>query len=182
MDESEATSRFEELYASAYRKVLAFARQRTANLEDAYEVVSETFLVAWRRLEDALSADNSLAWLYGVAYRVLANQRRQQRRQGRLEARIEAQADIGIQSLTPRGLEDREILAEVTRILDELPTKYQEVLRLTAYQDCSPAEIASILQVHPSVARTRLYRARLRLRRILDKRQPGWGVVLEESE
>ncbi|MGH8925993.1 MAG: RNA polymerase sigma factor [Acidimicrobiia bacterium] len=144
--------------------------------------MAETFLVAWRRLGDALDADNSLAWLYGVAYRVLGNQRRQQRRQERLGARLATRTEPNIPETTLAQLEGRELLAEVTKILDELPPRYQEVLRLTAYQDFSPAEIASILHIPPAVARTLLYRARLRLRRILDERHPGWGLVLEEPE
>lgn len=63
MEDSEARRRFEELYASGYRKVLTYALQRTNNRDDAHEVVAETFLVAWRRLEAAIAADNSIAWL-----------------------------------------------------------------------------------------------------------------------
>ena len=182
MEDTEARHRFEELYAGAYRKVLAYSIQRTPSREDADEVVAETFLVAWRRLEDVLAADNSLAWLFGVAYRVLANQRRQQERRERLELRLGAGVEQSFPDTAHRRVESRDLLVEVTELLNELPPRYQEVLRLTAYQGCSPVEIASILQIPPSLARTLLYRARRRLRRILDERHPGWGLVLEEPE
>ena len=48
--------------------------------------MAETFLVAWRRLDD-VPAD-ALPWLYGVARRVLANQRRSADRGAALERRL----------------------------------------------------------------------------------------------
>ncbi len=48
--------------------------------------MAETFLVAWRRLDD-VPAD-ALPWLYGVARRVLANERRSAGRRAALEQRV----------------------------------------------------------------------------------------------
>jgi RNA polymerase sigma-70 factor, ECF subfamily len=89
LDEGEAKLRFEQLYSSAYTKILAYALQRSTTREDAMEVVAETFLVAWRRLEEVVEVDNPLAWLYGVAYRVVLNQHRSSFRQQRRESRLE---------------------------------------------------------------------------------------------
>ena len=65
--------RFEELFREHYRAVRGYALRRAPG-DLAQDAVSETFLVAWRRLDD-VPAD-ALPWLYGVARRVLANQRR----------------------------------------------------------------------------------------------------------
>ena len=65
--------RFEELFREHYGAVRGYALRRALG-EPAQDAVSETFLVAWRQLDD-VPAD-ALPWLFGVARRVLANQRR----------------------------------------------------------------------------------------------------------
>ncbi|HEX6652604.1 MAG TPA: sigma factor, partial [Thermoleophilaceae bacterium] len=65
--------RFERMFRDSYPLVRAYALRRAAP-EGAQDVVAETFLVAWRRLEDV--PEDPLPWLYGAARRVLANQRR----------------------------------------------------------------------------------------------------------
>lgn len=182
MEDSEARRLFEELYASAYRKVLAYALRRTSNREDAHEVVAETFLAAWRRLPDVISADNPVAWLHGVARGVLANQRRRQTRQDRLGAKLEGSVPEVVPDTAHRQMEGRDLLTEVTRMLHELPPRYQEIVMLSAFEGLSPADIAPIVKFPPAVVRTMLYRARLRLRRLLDERHPGWELVLKGLE
>jgi len=65
---------FEHTFREHHDAVLAYALRRTGD-DDARDAVAETFLVAWRRFGEA-PGDGQLAWLYGVARRVLANQRR----------------------------------------------------------------------------------------------------------
>ena len=72
--------RFRHVYAEHFDRVLGYALRRVARPEDAADVVSETFLVAWRRLGDVPEEPRTRLWLYGVARRVLANQRRGDRR------------------------------------------------------------------------------------------------------
>ena len=73
----------EVLLASIYRRhsaaVLAYALRRCAP-DDAADVASETFVVAWRRIADIPDEPAVRPWLFGVARRVLANQRRGIRR------------------------------------------------------------------------------------------------------
>lgn len=66
-------ARFEALFASCQRLVLAYAMRRSPNAADAEDVVAETFIVAWRKI-DSVPAE-PVPWLYAVARRVLANQR-----------------------------------------------------------------------------------------------------------
>ena len=82
----EASREFRVIFEAHYDAVRAYARRRCARLEDADDVVSETFTVAWRRLRD-IPPGSELPWLYGVARRVLANQRRSERRLTGLHAR-----------------------------------------------------------------------------------------------
>jgi RNA polymerase sigma-70 factor (ECF subfamily) len=70
--------------------VLAYALRRS-DPATAEEVVSEVFLVAWRR-PDRIPALEPVLWLYAVARRVLANQRRATRRRAALTIALGAAA------------------------------------------------------------------------------------------
>ncbi len=79
-----ARGRLEALYAEHAAAVHAYARRRT-DPASAEDLVAETFLVAWRRL-DRVPAD-ALPWLYATAGRLLANHRRGEARRAALVAR-----------------------------------------------------------------------------------------------
>src|SRR5262245_36509904 len=78
---------FDQLYRRYYRPIRDFCRRRVARdlVDDA---VAETFLAAWRRLDDVPAGDDALVWLYGVAYRVIGHQWRTTARRRRLETRL----------------------------------------------------------------------------------------------
>ncbi len=61
-----AEERFRVLYDRSYSKVLGYALRRADSRDDAFDVVAETFLVAWRRLDDVPEGERALLWLYGA--------------------------------------------------------------------------------------------------------------------
>ena len=67
-------------------RVLAYAANRGASRAEAEDVVSEVFLVCWRRLDDVPSPP--LPWILGVTRKVLANQRRSRARQRAVTERV----------------------------------------------------------------------------------------------
>jgi RNA polymerase sigma-70 factor (ECF subfamily) len=81
--------RFEDLYETHKLEVLAYCTRRLGRI-DAADACSETFLVAWRLLEDLPPPPNTLPYLYGIANRVVSNQFRSLRRRSRLDARLSA--------------------------------------------------------------------------------------------
>ncbi|MER5623843.1 sigma factor [Streptosporangium sp. NPDC002544] len=66
--------RFEAIYDAHYPAIHQYAARRTGCPDDAADVISETFLTAWRRIGDVSEGERALLWLYGVARRVPANQ------------------------------------------------------------------------------------------------------------
>jgi RNA polymerase sigma factor (sigma-70 family) len=86
-EDARRRERFRELYADNYPLILGYAMRRCVQPEDAADVVAETFLAAWRRLDD-VPPEHARTWLYGVARRVLANQLRSRRRRRRLGERL----------------------------------------------------------------------------------------------
>lgn len=152
-----AETRLRILYDSWARAVLAYALRRTSNRADAEDVLIETFTVCWRRINDVPSGDGALAWLYAVASRVLANHRRGETRRLRLVARV----------ATDRSAVKRDEPASDSVLADamaQLKADDAEILRLTAWEELRPAEIAVVLGCSPNAAAVRLHRARRALR------------------
>jgi RNA polymerase sigma-70 factor (ECF subfamily) len=165
-DEAIRRERFRALYDENYPLILGYARRRVGEV-DAADVVSETFLVAWRRLEDAPSGDNMRLWLYGVARRVLANTERARRRRARLAQR--AQTALG-QSADPGQIAHHRLAAAT---FARLRPDEQELLALVAWEGLGAAEIAAVLGCSANAVRIRLHRARRRFIRELERHGAG---------
>lgn len=150
--------RFEAIYRQHFGSILAYARRRLpARAED---VVAETFLVAWRRLDD-VPAD-ALPWLYGVARRVIADSRRTSRRQEALTDRLAAVQE-------PSSTEPTETDPELLAALARLSTRERELLLLVHWEDLEPRRAALALGCARATVATRLWRAHRRLRTELDR-------------
>jgi RNA polymerase sigma factor (sigma-70 family) len=150
--------RFEALYAAHRAQVLRYVLRRTDGADDAADVVAETFLVAWRRLDDAPVEELHL-WLYGVARRVLANHRRGERRRTQLADQL--QCDLAGRDAPPAP---QERFAELAAAFRSLPDGDREVLALEAWEQLDAGELAAVLGCSRNAARIRLHRARRRLR------------------
>jgi RNA polymerase sigma-70 factor (ECF subfamily) len=149
---------FEELFREHYGPVRGYAVRRIPG-DVVQDVVSETFLVAWRRLDD-VPAD-ALPWLYGVARRVMANQRRSADRSAALERRVAA-SDPG--STGPDDPGERLGDGEVVRAaLDRLSDRDREALMLVAWHGLSGARAARAAGCTRGAFAVRLHRARARL-------------------
>ncbi len=162
------SARFEAIFRTTHSRVLAYALRRSADPATAEDVVSETFLVAWRRL-DVVPSD-PLPWLIGTARRVLANQRRST---GRREAAIGPLVDLAkvepAQTTTPTEERVAEKLA-FAEAFAGLSHEDQEALLLTAWDGLAPREAAKVMGCSAATFSVRLYRARRRLLKELDAR------------
>jgi RNA polymerase sigma factor (sigma-70 family) len=157
---------FEAFYAAHRRHVVAYCLRR-ASRADAHEAADETLLIAWRRFDD-IPEGQERAWLYGVAYRVLANQHRGERRRRRLGARLahvrsdpspDPEADV------VRSEEHERLRAALLR----LRPADQEVLRLATWEELPHDQLGVALDCEPDAARQRLRRARERLANDLER-------------
>jgi len=156
--------------------IAAYALRRSAPA-DAADIVADTFLVAWRRHDEIPAEPDTLPWLYGVARRVLSNQRRSRDRRTRLHDRLRTDF-IEFDSRTPRA-EDTEHFRRVAAAMNALSDDDAELLRLTAWEGLSPSELATTMQLEPDAVRQRLRRARQRLRKRLAT--DGSGAQHERS-
>jgi RNA polymerase sigma-70 factor (ECF subfamily) len=155
--ESKRDERFEGLFREHYTAVRGYALRR-APRDVAQEIVAETFLVAWRRLDDV--PDDARPWLYGVARRVLANQRRSARRNVALERRLAGTAAPAGTGDPGERLGDKEL---VRTALARLSDREREALTLIAWHGLTGTRAARAAGCSRSAFALRLHRARTRL-------------------
>jgi RNA polymerase sigma-70 factor, ECF subfamily len=150
--------RLEDLVAVHSAAIANYLRRRLYPLsnEDLDDLVEETFVVLWRRLDDVPSGDAERPWVIGVARHVLHNAHRAHRRRQRHEARVrpvggsssaedEAMADLA-------GLEALDALGEADR----------DLLRLHFWDGIDVHGLAVVLGISSNAAGTRLSRAKAR--------------------
>jgi len=154
--------RFERIYRDNFRAVLRFAAMRI-DPERAKDVAAETFLVAWRRLDDVPGEPR--LWLFGVARKVLAGQFRSETRRDALALRLQGELQRDPADLAGSIAERDAALAAFAALREH----DREILRLVAWDGLSPAEAAEVLGVTRLAFAVRLHRARRRLERELER-------------
>ena len=152
---------FGELYQTHLSAIAKYAGRR-ASSADAVDVAAETFTVAWRRFDEIPKGASTRPWLYGVARRLLANQRRGNLRRSHLHERLHSEWTTDVQRP-----EDPPDLTPLRRAIESLSEPDREILLLAGVEELKPAEISVVLEIAPDVARNRLSRARSRLRNAL---------------
>lgn len=151
---------FSAVYRECYPRVLAYAASH-AGAQRAEDITSETFTIAWRKLDQMPS--NALPWLLGIARNLV----RAARRQATHLELIELPAD------------DDFALIELRVALATLSEADQEVLTLIAWHGLGAAEAAQVLGCTTATFFVRLHRARRRLQAVLstsnfDRARESW--------
>jgi RNA polymerase sigma factor (sigma-70 family) len=165
--------RFAVLFDRYAKQVHQYVSRRLGT-QLADDITGETFLIAFRRRESYDPA-RSLArpWLYGIATRLVARHRRSEERYLRALQRTgvdplpEPMAETVVRQVAA-GAQDRALAGALTR----LPRGERDVLLLVAWADLSYEETAQTLGVPLGTVRSRLHRARRRLREALGGTDP----------
>jgi RNA polymerase sigma factor (sigma-70 family) len=154
-------ARFAALFRRHHTAVRHYVTRR-AWPDAVDDVVAETFMVAWRRLEE-VPAD-PLPWLVTTARNCLANHRRSALRGAALLERLRSQP-------VPGHADERDRLAQrdsILRALASLGELERELLLMAEWDGLSPRQAGAALGVAAPAARARLYRARRKLQAALD--------------
>lgn len=157
-------------FADAYRllapQVRGYARRQVPD-SLAEDVVSEKFLVLWRRWAEAPSAPEQLRpWIFGIARHKILHVREQHGRSSRSIARVAV-----LESTRGIVADPADVLAaedHARRLIARLPRAEGEAMALTVWADLSPSEAAEILGCSVTALTSRLSRARARLGALLD--------------
>ncbi|MBP2319837.1 RNA polymerase sigma-70 factor (ECF subfamily) [Kibdelosporangium banguiense] len=158
-----------ELY-DTHARDLHYYLARRVGPQTADDLVADAFLAVWEhrdRYDPARASPK--AWLYGVATTLLRNHVRREHRRLRAWARESGRA-MPVDDFGARVAEsaDAGILAgQAAAVLAELRSEERDALLLVAWAGLSPSEISAVLDVPVSTVRSRLHRARTRLRTAL---------------
>jgi RNA polymerase sigma-70 factor (ECF subfamily) len=160
----------ERLYHSVYRLV--------DNAEDAQDVVQEAFLSAYQALDSFKGDALFFTWLYRIAVNTAISLKRKRRAMVRMDAG--PGGAYAIEPLDPsdvsrpgHALEQAEQGRRVHEALARLSPEHRAVLVLKDMEGQKYETMADILQVPIGTIRSRLHRARLELRELLEKSEPA---------
>ena len=148
---------------------------RRLGQDAADDIVAETFLLAFRQRDsyDQTRAD-ARPWLYGIATNLIGRHRRTEIRLYRALARTGA--DPVMEPFTDR-VDDQVSASTASRrvaaALSRLPKEHRDTLLLVAWGDLSYEEIATVLGIPVGTVRSRVSRARSKLRRTLGGTNPA---------
>lgn len=154
---------------------VAFSLLRNAS--DAEDVVQEAFLRVLKHRKKLAAIENPRVWLVRIAWNVALDRKRRLRSMPVLEGAEEIMLQHpSAEASAENSLGASQGCARILRIMEKLPRKEREVLRLSAIEELGSAEIAAVLQTTESSVRSCLFRARQRLRDRLEiqerRRQP----------
>ncbi|NWF77462.1 MAG: sigma-70 family RNA polymerase sigma factor [Chloroflexi bacterium] len=169
-----APDAFAKLYDQYYPKIFGYALRRTANLEVAQDITSETFFKALKKLWQFRWRDVSFSsWLYKIA----ANEINQYFRKAEYKKSVslEELQEQGFEPVSPydpeselieaqEKLKQHEDFLEIQERIVHLPAKYQEVIALRFFEKKQINEIAEILGKKEGTVKSLLHRAVEKLR------------------
>jgi RNA polymerase sigma-70 factor, ECF subfamily len=157
---------FERLYQLYGPAILAYCIRR-AGRDLALDSCQETFLVAWRQFDHLPAEPQTLPYLYGIAARVLSNQRRSLARKKRLDMKL---ANLGVTPLPDPALlvvsKSRD--AEVVQAVRRLRPKDREIVMLYTWEDLPRETIARMMGMTRAAVDQRIHRSYGRLARALN--------------
>lgn len=171
--------RLRRIYEEYGGSVYTYALRRTGSPEEAKDVVNDTFLVAWRRLESV--PEGPLAWLLGTARRTAANHRRaaDSREQLFHRARREVESAWTADRAYESGQQDDDAAGRARAALEELGDADRELLRLLYWDGLSGAEAARVLGCTRAALLVRAHRARQRFKQRLQSEWDGDAAEVE---
>jgi len=135
----------------------------------AEELVGELFRIAFeRRKTFDVSRAGALPWLYGIGSNVLLKHRRAEARRLRASARMAAAGGAADRRASAAALDARLLFPRVADAIESLPDGEREALLLFAWEELPYESVAEALELPIGTVRSRLNRARARLRELLE--------------
>lgn len=165
---------FEELVRRNEKRVYAVALRSSGSPEDAADITQEVFLRAWRSIEDFRGDSGFSTWLFRITANLCVDFARHRQAQPQTQPLVgedDAERPIPDTAPTPEEhLENSELGRELAAALDEISEEHRRIVLLRDVSGLSYTEIAEVLEISEGTVKSRLSRARIALRTILQKR------------
>lgn len=149
---------FQILYTKYNQKVYRFCLRILGDDAQAKDAFQETFIRVFEN-KDSFRGDNFGAWLFTIARHTCLNMIRSRR----LHESLDEAYHMPMQTVQ----EDVALKDHIEKAIQKVPITLREALVLREYEECTYQEIADILGIDLSLAKVRVYRARVLLRKML---------------
>jgi RNA polymerase sigma factor (sigma-70 family) len=155
------------LYERHAKLIYNYCFRRVGDWATAEDLVSIVFLEAWRKRKTFREVEKALPWLYGIATNVCRNRRRWERRYAAALNRVPPpQPEPDFAAEAAARLDEERLVQGVLAAVARLPRHEQDVFVLCAGLDVSYEDAALALRIPIGTVRSRLSRARRRLREL----------------
>ncbi len=164
---------FERLASDSYERLYRSALYFTGNIEDASDIVQDTFITAYRSFNNYRGDSKFYTWLYGIFRNLLFRHRKSRKsyinRFGSLEEGLISD-DLPAVKETPENLlTGKEKIIRLYESLNKLPMIYKEILILRHFENFSYNDIAGILGCRTGTVKSRIHKARNLLRKQMEQ-------------
>ena len=162
------------------RAIYRYCFRQTADWAAAEDLASVVFLEAWRHRRQELEPGKVLAWLYGVATNVVRNHRRSLRRfEAALSRLPRSESEASPEDDVIERLDDERQMAEILRLIAQLPRRQRQVLALCDWSGLGYEEAAYSLGLPLGTVKSSLSRARSRVRELVNAcgHEPGETAI-----
>jgi RNA polymerase sigma-70 factor (ECF subfamily) len=173
-------AKFDQLYRQHVDRVFRFAQRLCGQTEDAKDLVQDTFLNAFRGLDQFRGDAQLSTWLYAIAARACIHMRRKRKGEPERELSLEEfipssegefRLQVATEGFTPEeALENKQLRRALQQAILKLPKKYRVVLVLRDMEGLSAKEVGTIMGLNERAVKSRLHRARLFVRKELSSR------------
>jgi RNA polymerase sigma-70 factor, ECF subfamily len=175
---------FAALFERHAKTIYNFCFRRVGDWSIAEDLVSVVFLEAWRLRAREVPQGKVVPWLYGIATNVVRNRVRSERRYAAVLRRVpNPRPEADFSSAVDDRVDDEALMRKTLALLSRLPSRELDVLVLRAWCDLSYEDAAVALGIPIGTVRSRLARARQRLRElgVADGHIPGERPSQEAS-
>ncbi|MBQ9198511.1 MAG: sigma-70 family RNA polymerase sigma factor [Clostridia bacterium] len=163
------TAAFEALAAEHERMIYLLCLRMTGNPADAQDCAQEALLNAFRAYGSFRGRSSEKTWLYRIAYNACLDFLRGRRNDSSLEVLREAGFDPADtrQPLPGEAAEKRELRRQIEWAMMQLPEDQRAVMILRDFQQMPYDEIAQVLDISQGTVKSRLSRAREKVKNLL---------------
>jgi RNA polymerase sigma factor (sigma-70 family) len=155
------------LFERHARTIYNYCFRRIGDWAAAEDLVSIVFLEAWRRRDMRVPPGKELPWLLGIATNVVRNRRRSERRHAAALRRLpQPRAEPELTGESDERIDDERLMRRTLELLARLPRRELDVFALCAWSELSYEDAALALGIPVGTVRSRLSRARARLREL----------------
>jgi RNA polymerase sigma-70 factor (ECF subfamily) len=165
MSDSSLNTNVESLWAEFGRPLLSFIKKRVDNEQDAEDILQDVFCKIQNNIASLQNGDKIHAWVYSITRNAVTDYYRTHRFENH---KSELSDDIPDERLETGSENANKEIAQCLKVMiNSLPDKYKEAILLTEFQNLTQKELSQILGLTLPGAKSRVQRARVKLKETL---------------